>query len=165
MSRYPPLPEHLAKSLAMIEPSRFDDLLYCPCKVILTDGTSLDTVYVQQEDDYLKTWGVYPEDDIHKYSIRVTDVRSLESSPTRLPARFATKIYDGGESGMGVNRFVVLFADGTRQAYVSGNAVDFIPYPPGKGPRDVVGVMPHDSVAPVVDALQWYWCLYSNIDH
>jgi hypothetical protein len=43
---------------------------------------------------------------------------------------------------MGYTIFTVVFADGLRQACVTGNAVDFIRYPPGKSPKDVVKVLP-----------------------
>jgi hypothetical protein len=66
-----------------------------------------------------------------------------EDSPTRLPVRFADEISRHGESGMGHTIFTVVFADGQRQACVTGNAVDFIRYPLGKGPRDVAAVIPH----------------------
>jgi hypothetical protein len=38
--------------------------------------------------------------------------------------------------------FTVVFADGSRQAYGTGNAVDFIRYPEGKGENDVIDVLP-----------------------
>ncbi len=64
-------------------------------------------------------------------------------SPARLPARFANKLYRHGESGLGYTIFTVVFADGEKQACVTGNALDFIRYPHGKGPIDVVAVIPH----------------------
>jgi hypothetical protein len=150
--------------LEKIEPSRDGELFYFPCKARLRDGSSVDTVYVAPERTYLKYWGVYPEDDKGKLSVKIDDVVEIESSPTRLPARFANEIYRNGESGMGYVVFTVLFADDEKQACVSGNAVDFIRYPARKGPKDVVGVIPHQGRRDdsLVKGPDWYWCLYSD---
>lgn len=107
--------------------------------------------------------GVYPEDDRGKRFVRIEDVLKVEDSPTRLPAQFANEIYKHGESGMGYTIFTVVFSDGERQACGTGNAVDFIRYPDGKGPEDVVAVLPHEGRnAQPVGAPDWYWCLYSE---
>ena len=84
---------------------------------------------------------MYPEDDKGKRWIRIEDVFAVEESHTRLPALFADELYRNGESGMGYTIFTVVFADGQWQACVTGNAVDLIRYPPGKGSRDVVAVI------------------------
>jgi hypothetical protein len=68
-----------------------------------------------------------------------------------------------GESGMGYTIFTVVFADGSRQAYSCGNAVDFIRYPEGAGPKDVVDVLPHEGRnAEPVRCPEYYWCLFSE---
>jgi hypothetical protein len=164
MARYPPLPASLREMLEKVEPSRDGELLYFPCKARLRDGSFVDTVYVESEGTYIKYWGVYPEDDKGKLSVKIDDVVAIESSPTRMPPRFANEIYRNGESGMGYVVFTVLFADGEKQACVSGNAVDFIRYPAGKGPQDVVGVIPHEGRRDdsLVNGPGWYWCLYSE---
>lgn len=166
MGRYSPLPHNLSKLMNSIDPSRDGGMLYFPCKVWLREGGTLDTVYVEPDEMYIDCWSIYPEDDKHKWSILIDDVVDVQESPMRLPVRFANQVYDGGESGMGVHVFTVLFADGSKQAYRSGGAIDFIPYPAGKGPQDIVGVMPHegrdDSTAR--DCLRWYWCLYSGVE-
>jgi hypothetical protein len=107
---------------------------------------------------------VYPENDRGKRWIRIEDVAEVQDSPTRLPARFANEIYRNGESGMGYTIFTVKFSDGLRQACVTGNAVDFIRYPLGKGPKDVAAVIPHEGRKDesLVKAPEWYWCLYSE---
>ena len=57
----------------------------------------------------------------------------------------------------------MVFSDGERQACGTGNAVDFIRYPKGKGPNDVAAVLPHEGRnAQPVAAPDWYWCLYSG---
>jgi hypothetical protein len=64
---------------------------------------------------------------------------------------------------MGYTIFAVVFSDGSRQACVTGNAVDFVSYPVGKGSGDVTAVHPHEGRnAEPVRAPGWYWCLYSE---
>lgn len=164
MARYSPLSEPVREALSGIEPSRDGQLEYFPCRVVLRDGQILNNVYIEPEKPYLRQWGVYPEDDEGKKWIRIDDIASVEDSPIRLPARFANEIYRNGESGMGYTIFRVVFADGSRQTCLTGNAVDFIRYPSGKGPADVVSVIPHagreDDSA--VRSPGWYWCLYAE---
>ena len=164
MARYFPLPTHVREALAQVQPSRDGDLVYYPCRAVLNTSEAFDTVYIVPEKPYLEHWGVYPEDDRYKHSIRIEDIAEVGESPLRLPARFADELYAKGESGMGYTIFTVVFADGLRQACVTGNAVDFIHYPVGKGPADVVGVLPHEGRRDesLVKAPEWYWCLYSE---
>lgn len=163
MPRYPTPPDHIKRALECIVPSEDGALKYYPCRVTLTDGRILDTVYIEPEGPYLALWGIYPENDRGKSWIWIEDVVTVEDSPTRLPAHFANELYRHGESGMGYTRFVVEFSDGTRQACISGNAIDFIRYPEGKGPNDVTAVLPHAGRGvDEVGAPDWYWCLYSQ---
>lgn len=163
VSRYAALPDHIRRALEVVEPSGDDELKYYPCRITLVNGTILDTVYIEPELPYLRFWGVFPEDDSGKRYIRIEDVMKVEDSPTRLPARFANEIYRNGESGMGYTIFTVIFADGEQQACVNGNAVDFIQYPDGKGPKDVIAVHPHEGrTAHLVKGPEYYWCLYSQ---
>ena len=127
-------------------------------------STDVITAYIVAEKPYVKYWGVYPENDRGKRWIRMEDIAEITESPTRLPAQFANEIYRNGESGMGYTIFTVVFADGVRQACATGNAVDFIHYPIGKGPKDVVAVIPHEGRRDdsLVKSPHWYWCLYSE---
>lgn len=161
---YSPLLPHVREALKSIEPSRDGELVYYPCRAVLKSGEATDTVYIVPEKPYLKHWGVYPENDPGKRWIRIEDLAEVQESPARLPAKFANEIYRSGESGMGYTVFTVVFADGTRQACVTGNAVDFIRYPIGKGPNDIVSVIPHEGRRDdsLVKSPQWYWCIYSD---
>ena len=162
-NRYQQLSPAIRQQLQSIEPSIDGELKYYPCAAWLVDGSSLSCVYVVRDEPYLKTWGVYPENDSGKNWFRVQDLLEAVDSPSRLPARFATELYTHGESGMGYTIFTVVFSDGFKQAYVTGNAVDFIRYPEGKGPRDVVGVRPHEGRhAGAARCPEYYWCLYSE---
>ena len=44
---------------------------------------------------------------------------------------------------MGYCVFMLIFADGEHRTYVTGNAVDFVPFPAGKTPHDIIDVRPH----------------------
>ncbi len=65
---------------------------------------------------------------------------------------------------MGYTIFTIVFVDGTQQACVAGNAIDFVRYPQGKGPGDVVAVHPHEgrNADPLVQVPPYCWCLYSE---
>jgi hypothetical protein len=167
MARYAALPAHVREALSRIQPSHDGELPYYPCRVALNNGEVIDTVYIEAEEPYFSAWGVYPENDSGKKWIRVEDVAKVEDSPTRLPAQFANTLYSHGESGMGYTIFTVVFNDGQRQAYGTGNALDFIRYPPGKGPEDVSAVIPHEGRQDpnLVSSPDWYWCLYSEQDN
>lgn len=160
---YSPLLIHVREALKSIEPSQDGELVYYPCRAVLKSGEACDAVYIVPEEPYIKYWGVYPENDPGKRWIRMEDIAKVEESPIRLPAQFANEIYRNGESGMGYTIFTVVFSDGSRQPYGMGNAVDFIRYPDGKGPKDVVAVVPHEgrNDATRVDGSEYYWCLYS----
>jgi hypothetical protein len=120
---------------------------------------------MQEAQTYIRAWSVWPEQDSGKWSLSIEEVLIIESSPTRLPARVATEIYESGESGMGFSIFTLIFADGQRQAYSAGNAVDFVIYPRGKGPDDVIAVLPHKgrSDPEIIGPPHFYWCLYSEV--
>lgn len=170
---YPKLSPHLKKQLDAITPSiqPIVGLAYYPCLVTLRGGTSLDRVYLVSQAPWIKLWGVYPSSDSGKYEVLASDLVSIAESPCRLPAPFATELYKAGESGMGYTVFTVVFKTiipflRSRKTYLTGNAVDFIAYPFGKGPKDVVSVLPHvgrrsASLARQV-APKYYWCLYSE---
>jgi hypothetical protein len=167
-SRYPKLPPHLAEQLSRITPSGDRWIAYYPCRVCLNDGTELDRVYLVSEIPFSKVWGVYPARDIGKAEVLVSNIASIEDSPTRLPAVFANEIYRAGESGMGYCLFTVIFKSDnssvqSSQVYVTGNAVDFIEYPEGKGPKDVVRVLAHvGRGSNYLHGPKYYWCLYSE---
>jgi hypothetical protein len=164
---YSPLLPHIREALKTIEPSRDGQMVYFPCRAVLKSGEACDTVYIVSEEPYIKHWGVYPENDPGKRWIRMEDIAEVLESPARLPAQFANEIYKNGESGMGYTIFTVVFADGMRQPCATGNAVDFIHYPIGKSPKDVVAVIPHEGRRDdsLVKSPQWYWCLYSEQPH
>jgi hypothetical protein len=74
---------------------------YRPCQVTLKNGETFDNVYVQEEQSYLKAWGVMPDADRGKKYLLIEDVIEIKESPYRLRPRLANKLYEAGESGMG----------------------------------------------------------------
>jgi hypothetical protein len=121
-------------------------------------------VYVVPEDRYAKMWGAWPENDEGKQSVAIELVSDVTESPHRLPIEFANKLYAAGESGVGYCIFTVVFDDGFRLPVLSGNAIDFIDYPPGKSQRNVVDGLPHigQNQPNLCRAPSYHWCLYSD---
>ena len=167
MSRYSLLPTRIQEVLQGIEPTQDGELTYFPCSTTLTTGDVLDTVYFMPERPVMKMWEAYLQTDGVKRLVPMENVAEVKDSPTRLPARFANELYRQGESGMGYTIFTVVFSDGTRQACVTGSGVDFIQYPPGKGPRDVTAVIPNEgrNSESLVKAPASHWCIYAEESH
>ena len=162
--RYGPISSALLAKLERITPSRDGTTSYFPCLVRLRDGTVRERVYVMPAAEYLKKWGVFPEDDRAKRSVAIGDVADLQESPHRLPPDFANELYAHGESGMGYHTFRVRFRNGASRSYVTGDAVDFIPFPTGMTGADVVKVEPHGGRGDTATSgSQYAWCLYEGI--
>src|SRR6516225_971588 len=159
MGRYPKIDAELRAQLARIPAAGDYGLQYSPCDVRLKNGRQVSRVYVVPEDQYIKVWGVWPEDDSGKRSISIDDVTEISESADRLPVKLAAKVYAAGESGMGYCIFTVVLDDGSRLPFVSGNAIDFIEYPDGKGPKNVVDVVPHEgrNEPNLRKAPEYYW--------
>jgi len=149
-----------------VAPSENYGLKYYPCRVMLKDGGHVDRVYVVEQQQYIRVWGVYPEGDGGKSSVLIEDVVDIEESPSRLPAQLANKLYEAGESGMGGTVFTVVFRHGGRQAFAAGNAVDFISFPEGKTTADIRDVLPHKGreSRDIKKAPAYYWCIYSEVE-
>lgn len=162
--RYSPIPSSLLGKLEQIKPSRHGAISYFPCRVRLHDGSFRDRVYVLPAAEYIKQWGVYPEDDRGKDSIRIEDIADLQESPLRLPAEFANELYAHGESGMGYFTFRVRFRNGAARSYVTGSAVDFVPFPTGMTGADIVKVEPHGGRGDTaLSGSPYAWCLFDGI--
>src|SRR5262245_15106849 len=165
MTRYSALPRELVKELRRVPSSRDCEMEYKPCAVTLANGTELSCVYVVDRKPYIRYWGIYPESDPGKSSISIAEVRQIRDSPNRLPAPLADCLYRAGESGMGYMIFTVEFKDGTRRAYLTGSAVDFIDPPAGLCASDAVRVYPHEGRREAKQrSIEYYWCLYDGIE-
>lgn len=156
---HPCLGAHLEDQLSKVQSA---DGLTHPCSVIMRDGKVIDRVYFAEAETWFVQWGVWPEDDPGKTSIDPGEVAELRESPSRLPVQFASKLYEAGESGMGYTIFTLIFRDGSRAAFVAGNAIDFIDYPVGQSPATVVDAIPHVGRGdPTMRTSPSYaWCLY-----
>jgi hypothetical protein len=159
--RYPRLNAELRRQLARVASA---DGVAFPCSVKLKNGTLMERVYLAAAADWIVQWGVWPEDDPGKRSIDIQDVVSINDSRSRLPARFAAEIDAAGESGMGYCIFTVIFNDGSRQAYATGNAVDFVDYPKGQSPATVAKVLPHVGRGDpnLRNGPEYHWCLFDS---
>jgi tRNA nucleotidyltransferase (CCA-adding enzyme) len=165
LATYPSLPQALAKQLSSVECSANGDLRYAPCRVTLHDGAVLERVIIAESVRVQQRWGR----DVTESSPTISEVARIESSPWRLPAELATKIYQEHESGMGYFVFTVVMRDGTRLAFSTGNVVDFPLWPKGVDPADAVDVVPHagrellrerSAMASAVEG-EVQWILYS----
>jgi hypothetical protein len=158
--------EKLFRQLLEVEPSRDGEMEYRPCRLRLTDGQTLDRVYVADATTYLGLWGIWPEFDSHKRSIPIDDVRSIEESPSRIPARLANKMYQAGESAMGGCIFTLVLEDGRRVACMTGNAVDFLELPSDVTPAMMVDLLPHEGreASEPIWGADFFWCLYRHAD-
>ncbi len=163
MATYPTLSSKLKVALANIAPIDGGGVIYWPCAALGRDGQWREAVYFSEASSWYRAWGVWPEKDIGKQEIAADDVIAVRDSRLRLPARFAAQLYAAGESGMGYSAFEIEFSDGTRTAHVTGNAVDFVSYPRGKRPGDVIAVYPHAGrTAAHAVTVNYLWCLFTE---
>ena len=165
--RYSSLPTSLKAGLDAVKPSCLGPLRYYPCLVRFKDGTELDRVFFGTKILSSENWGSGKSREL----INVEDVASLKESPSRIPPEFANKLYEAGESGMGYRVFTVVFKKRfgifpCRRDFVA-NAVDFIEYPLGRGPADIIGVIPHRGRRGkrFRQVPKYRWCLYSEWLH
>jgi len=160
---YPPLSAELKTALATIVPINGGGVLYWPCAALGRDGAWREAVYFAEATAWFRSWGVWPREDAGKQEIAAESIVDVRDSQLRLPARFAAELYAAGESGMGYTLFEMEFSDGSRAAQATGNAVDFVAYPAGKGPHDVVAVYPNAGRTAVrAAAVDYLWCLFTG---
>jgi hypothetical protein len=154
----------LKRELLSVEPSLDHGLEYRPCLVTLDDGRERDFVYVCAAEPWFDHWGVDPEDDTGKRSVPIGCVVKVRDSPSRLPARLANKMYRAGESAMGGCFFQLVLSDGRTLAVETGNAVDFLDWPSGVGPTDVIDLVPHAGRLEQghIRNAPYAWCLFDE---
>jgi hypothetical protein len=155
------------QQLDRIEPSMHapEALLY-PCSARLKDGTVISCVYFVEPAIFRRLFlHDRPEDMPDMHWFYADQVASIEESPARLPAPFASEIYRAGQSGMGYFVFTVVFSRWSNREYVTG-LPDFIDYPRGKGPLSVKSVLPHVGrrISKLVLHLPIHWCIFSRED-
>jgi hypothetical protein len=164
MRTYPKLRQNLRESISRIVPSAVGGVNYYPVTALTIDSSRIDCVYMVEANQYYRQWGVWPEEDRQKRSVDINEVTTITISVKRLPWKFAEKVYDAGESGMGYHVFTIVFEDGTREIILAGGAVDFIDYSHGHSAEDVIDVIPHAGRGSpeMREAASYAWCLYSE---
>lgn len=151
------------EQLLQVTPSKDSSMEYRPCQVTLKNGETFDNVYIQEEQSYLRSWGVMPDADTGKKYLLIEDVEEIRESPNRLQPDLANKLYEAGESGMGYCLFKIVLDNGQTIDVCTGNAVDFIPLPKGLTTRNIKDILPHQaSRKNFVNAPEYYWCLFKG---
>lgn len=151
------------EQLLRVTPSKDWTMEYRPCQVTLKNGDTIDNVYIQQEEIYLKAWGVMPDLDSGKKFVLIEDVSEIRESPNRLRPELANKIYKAGESGMGYCLFKLIVDNGQTIDVCTGNAVDFVSLPNGLTTNNIKDVLPHQaSRKNFVNGPDYYWCLFKG---
>ena len=160
--RFPPLHPGLRERLARVSPVRTSaKLVVYPCEVRLLDGSTVDRVYLAEAKPWFEVWGIWPDEDRGKSSLDIRQVADLWDSPTRIPPHLAEKPYLGNNGGMGGSLFALVFRDGSRLTVRSGDAHDFVDYPSGYGPADVVDIDCWlDRQTPYVTLPDYKWCIF-----
>jgi hypothetical protein len=160
---YPSMTSAVTEQVSRVATTSDGGLAYCPCSVLLVDGTIVDCVFLVEAQAYIRPWGVWPDQDSGKREVRIQYVVHVRESPHRLPASLAQRLYDAGESGMGYVLFEIEYRDGSRSAHVSGNAVDFVRLAEGKVMSDAIAVYPHEGRNKhLIEAPEYAWCLYGT---
>jgi hypothetical protein len=164
---YGELPSHLKLSLDSIHPVMAWSKKCYPCVVELSDGSQIDGVYMVSAEDYQSGNGrIWPGDLLgdELKALKISDIRSIKESPSRLPHPIAEKIYTGGETGMGLFCFTLSFSDKGKQTYeVASTEIDFLKLP-NRDNKDIVDVEIHKKVTPIIklEAPQYHWVLYGS---
>lgn len=137
------IPPVLHEMLIRIPPSKHRDTEFRPAQLRLRDATIVPCAYVMPADHFLARCGTTTDGPDF---IAIDDVEAIEECPYRLPADIATRVHNEGETGMGYCLFTVKYSDGTKTVFNAfSTGLDFVDYPPGKSPADVVDVIPHSG--------------------
>lgn len=156
--RVPVISPALYDELIQVEPSLDRYFEYRPCQVQMGDGRIIDKVYLAEAVTFMLSWGYDPK----RATISILDVAHMGESPSRLPIGLANILYEKGETSMGGTTFTIVLRDGKKAHGTTGNAVDFLNYPPGVQPSDVVDVLHGRSEGDDTFTLADYiWCPYS----
>lgn len=159
----PMLTQALRNQLDSIEPSVFPSGAHLyPCSARLTNGTVRESVYFVDPESFRQLFRGSPPGSVPDLSwIQAVEVANIAESPSRLPPRFANRIYLAGEHWVSYS-FTLVFSWWCHRRYQVGGFVDFLHYPRGRRPSDVRDVKlnrPHGRATPVPRP---YWCVFSR---
>lgn len=154
----------LMLQLSSVEPSANFGRKFYPCAVRLKDGGALNRVCLADAETFwFFTRRHAPPSEVPGIRwISAAAIESIQESPYRLPARFANVLYGRGETGMGYFIFTVVFSFWLKRTYLAEGFVDFIDYPPGRGPSDVREVIPHTSKRAFKAVPAFHWCVFDE---
>ena len=151
------------EQLLRVTPSKDWAMEYRPCQVTLKNGDIIDNVFIQEEEIYLKAWGVMPDSDPGKRFVLIEEVSDIRESPNRIRPELANKIYKAGESGMGYSLHKLILDNGQTIDICTGNAVDFVSLPNGLTVKNIKDVLPHQaSRKNFMKGPEYYWCLFKG---
>jgi len=134
----------VAVQLSKVQPSFHDGTRLYPCEVVTDDGTVHPRVYVMEAQSLLKYWGSWPWEYGFGSWLKVETIQSLRSSPVRLHAELASRLYDAGESGHAYYAFGVELLDGRRIHHLTAGVADFPQWRADVEPADAIEVFPHE---------------------
>lgn len=135
---FPEIDGQLLSAINVVEPS-FDGVChYRPCTIELAAGDRVERVLCVRADEYRQAWGPGG----HGRGIDPTNIRGVTESKLRLPARFANRLYEVGESGMGYVIYTIVLCDGRKLPRCTGNVVDFPALPRDISSEDIQDVVP-----------------------
>lgn len=117
---------------------------------------------------YQKFWG----NDPGRRMLNIEDVVDVMPSEYQLPVKYASALYDGGETRMGGIDFTLIMKDDNRFYYTLGGVADFITYPSGYTCDDiecvekgVVKSIHIENPERVLGGPDYIWCLFPEANN
>lgn len=159
----------LMQQLHAVEPSDEGRVKYYPCMVKTRDGSQFERVCFVEETFFNDVWGLRLE---KGNSVHVSEIVKICESPYRLPAQFASRLYELGETGMGYHRFWITLNSGKVLLCTMGNILEFPDlssddFADGianiKLYDDKEAMMPQDAAVLEVMPASFKWCVYQPL--
>lgn len=161
-----PLPDWLSRKLLEIPHSKtpHEFLPYLPAEVLLDDNTSIDRVIFYGYNALHREFGNQRQEPL----IALERVRDVKPSRSQLAPRFVQMVVPHSEV-WGIYCFTLIMDDSKEVYYETGEPVDFLSFPPGYGPTNVVGVrtgrvefVTFSQARSIWHGSEFSWCLYTE---